>query len=70
MLPVPEKVEYFIDFFKSYGAPLKIRLGHSSDDYYNFSEIIGQKPSIAIWSLNLIGLPYIALERQTINGHI
>ena len=31
--------------------------------YDKFLEMIGQKPSIAILSLNLIGHPYIALER-------
>ena len=30
---------------------------------YNFAEVINQKPSIAILSLNLVGHPYIALER-------
>ena len=32
-------------------------------DDYKFSEMIGQKPSVAILSLNLIGHPYIVLER-------
>ena len=31
-------------------------------DDYKFSEMIGQKPSMTIWSLDLIGHPYIALE--------
>ena len=32
-------------------------------DDHKFSEMIGQKPLIVILSLNLIGHPYIALER-------
>ena len=32
-------------------------------DDYKFSEMIGQKPLTAIRSFNLIGHPYIALER-------
>ena len=37
-------------------------LYNASDDN-KFSEMISQKPAIAILSLNLIGHPYIALER-------
>ena len=36
---------------------------HVFRDDYKFSEMIRQKPLIAIWSLNLIGHPYIVLER-------
>ena len=32
-------------------------------DDYKFSKMIGQKPLIVILSLNLIGHPYIALEK-------
>ena len=35
---------------------------HFKDDY-KFSEMIGQKPLIATLAPNLIGYPYIALER-------
>jgi len=34
---------------------------HKGD--YKFAEMIGQKPSIAVMSLNLVGHPYIALEK-------
>ena len=37
-------------------------------DDYKFSEMIGQKPLIATLVPNLIGHPYIALERQCISG--
>ena len=37
-------------------------------DDYKFSEMIGQKPLIATLVPNLIGHPYIALERQSISG--
>ena len=39
-----------------------------SRDDHNFLEMIGQKPSIAILSLDLIGHPYIALEKLSISG--
>ena len=35
---------------------------------YKFSEMIGQEPAIATLVPNLIGHPYIALERQCISG--
>ena len=35
---------------------------------YKFSEMIGQKPLIATLIPNLIGHPYIALERLSISG--
>ena len=35
---------------------------YSSRGDYKFAEMIGQKQSIAILSLNLVGHPYIALE--------
>ena len=37
-------------------------------DDYKFSEMIGQKPLIATLVLNLIGHPYIALERPCISS--
>ena len=40
---------------------------HTRDDY-KFSEMIEQKPLIARLVPNLIGHPYIALERQCISG--
>ena len=37
-------------------------------DDYKFIEMIGQKPLLGILSCNLIGHPYITLERQCISG--
>ena len=37
-------------------------------DDYKFSEMIRQKPMIATLVPNLIGHPYIALERQCLSG--
>ena len=37
-------------------------------DDYKFSEMIGHKPLIATLAPNLIGHPYIELERQCISG--
>ena len=37
-------------------------------DDYKFSEMIGQKPLIVTLVPNLIGHPYIALDRQCISG--
>ena len=37
-------------------------------DDSNFVEMIGQKPLSAILLCNLIGQPYIALERECVNG--
>ena len=37
-------------------------------DDYKFVEMIGQKPLLGIRSCNLIGHPYIALERQCVSG--
>ena len=43
-----------------------VNVTHIRDDY-KFSEMIGQKPLIATLAPNLIGHPYIALERQCIS---
>ena len=45
-----------------------LRIKLSFRDNYKFSEMIGQKPLIATLVPNLIGHPYIALERQCISG--
>ena len=43
------------------------RVLHGRDDY-KFVEMIRQKPLLGILSCNLIGHPYITLERQCISG--
>ena len=43
-------------------------LRHYRRDDYKFSDTIRQKPLIATLVPNLIGHPYIALERQCISG--
>ena len=50
------------ELYRMYIASYKA-LHYNRDDYYKFSEMIGQKPSIAIQSLDLIGHPYIAIKR-------
>ena len=40
---------------------------HATSGYCTSTKMIGQKPSIAILSLNLVEHPYIALEKQCIS---
>ena len=61
---------HFVDLILYLFFPLiyLLRIKLSFRDDYKFSEMIGQKPLIATLVPNLIGHPYIALERQCISG--